>query len=137
MLGREKYTQQNQVVPGAKCLWGWVGYWKAKKSHITRYWSNPSRSDYGRGRTIRFEIHKFIISIWNKEELPEEWKESIILPIYKKGNKTDCSNHRGVSFLPVAYKILSNILLSRLTPCAEKIIWGSSTWISTQQVKYW
>ena len=39
------------------------------------------------GRTIRCEIHKLIISIWNKEELPDEWKESIILPIYKKGNK--------------------------------------------------
>jgi hypothetical protein len=24
------------------------------------------------GRIIRFEIHKLIISIWNKEELPEE-----------------------------------------------------------------
>ena len=32
---------------------------------------------------------KFIISIWNNEELPEEWKESIIVPIHKKGNKTD------------------------------------------------
>ena len=26
------------------------------------------------GRTIRCEIHKLIISIWNKEELPDEWK---------------------------------------------------------------
>ena len=25
------------------------------------------------GRTIRYEIHKIIISIWNKEELPEEY----------------------------------------------------------------
>ena len=47
------------------------------------------------GRTIRDEIHKLIISIWNKEESPEEWKESIIVPIYKKGDKTDCSNYRG------------------------------------------
>jgi len=39
-------------------------------------------------RKIRYEIHKLIISIWNKEELPEEWKELIIVPIYKKGNKT-------------------------------------------------
>jgi len=44
------------------------------------------------GKTIRFEIHQFINSIWNKEELPEEWKESIVVPIYKKGDKTDCSN---------------------------------------------
>jgi len=28
-------------------------------------------------RTIRLEIHKLVISIWNKEELPEEWKKSI------------------------------------------------------------
>jgi len=33
------------------------------------------------GRTILYEIHKLIISIWNTEELSEEWKESIILPI--------------------------------------------------------
>jgi len=26
-------------------------------------------------RTICCAIHKLIISIWNKEELPEEWKE--------------------------------------------------------------
>jgi len=26
------------------------------------------------GRTIRCAIHKLIISVWNKEELPEEWK---------------------------------------------------------------
>jgi hypothetical protein len=30
------------------------------------------------GRIICYEIQKLIISIWNKEELPEEWKESII-----------------------------------------------------------
>ena len=74
------------------------------------------------GITICYEIHKFIISVWNKEELPEEWKESITVPFYKKGDKTDCSNYRGISLLPTTYKILSNILLSRLTPYAEEII---------------
>jgi len=66
-------------------------------------------------------MHKLFISIRNKEELPEEWKESIIVPIYKKGDKTDCSNFRGMSLLPTTYKILPNILLSRLTPYAEEI----------------
>jgi hypothetical protein len=74
------------------------------------------------GRTTHWEIHKFIKSIWNKEELPEEWKESITVPIYTKGDNTDCSNYSGISLLPTTYKILSNILLSRLTPYAEKSI---------------
>jgi hypothetical protein len=39
------------------------------------------------GRTIHCAIHKLLISIWNKEELPEEWKELIIVPIHKKGDK--------------------------------------------------
>jgi hypothetical protein len=57
------------------------------------------------GKTIRCEIHKLIISTWKKEELPEEWKESIIVPTYKTGDKTDCPNYRGISLLPTAYKI--------------------------------
>ena len=59
---------------------------------------------------------------WNKEELHEDWMESIIVPINKKGNKTYCCNYRGISLLPTMYKILSNILLSRLIPYAEEII---------------
>ena len=35
-----------------------------------------------RGRKILCEIHKLINSVWNKEELPEQWKELIIVPIY-------------------------------------------------------
>jgi len=68
------------------------------------------------GRTIRPEIHKLINSIWNKEELPEEWKVSIFVPIYKKGDKTDCSNYRALSLLFTTFKILSNVLPSRLNP---------------------
>jgi hypothetical protein len=44
---------------------------------------------------LRIEIHTFVRSVWNKEELPQQWKESIIVPIYKKGDKTDCNNYRG------------------------------------------
>ena len=67
-------------------------------------------------------IHKLIIAIRNKEELPEEWKELFIVLIHKKGNGTDFSNYRDISLLPTTYKILSNILLSRLTPYAEEVI---------------
>jgi len=39
------------------------------------------------GRTICLEIHKLITSVWKKEKLPEERKESILVPIHKKGEK--------------------------------------------------
>ena len=89
---------------------------------------------------------KLIISIWNKEELPDEWKESIIVPIYNKGDKTDCNNYRGISLFPTTYKVLSNIPLSRLTPYAEEVIGdhqcgfrltGRLLIIYSAFVKYW
>jgi hypothetical protein len=51
------------------------------------------------GETLRSEIHKLIKLIWNKQELPHQWKESIVVPIHKKGDKTDCSNYLGISLL--------------------------------------
>jgi hypothetical protein len=46
----------------------------------------------------------------------------IMVAVYKKGNKTDWSNFRGISHLPTTYKILSNFLLSKLTPYTEEIV---------------
>ena len=40
----------------------------------------------------------------------------------QEGDKTDCNNYRGISLLPNTFKILSNILLSRLMPYAKEII---------------
>jgi hypothetical protein len=54
--------------------------------------------------------------------LPQQWEESIIAPIHKKGDKTDCNNYEGISLLSAAYKILSSILLARLTPYVNEII---------------
>jgi sorting nexin-29 len=74
------------------------------------------------GETLYSEIHKLICSICNKEELPQQWKESIIVPILKKGDKIDCNNYRGISLLSTAYKILSNIFLARLTPYVNEVV---------------
>jgi sorting nexin-29 len=54
--------------------------------------------------------------------LPQQWKESIIVPIYKKGDKTNCNNYREISHLSTVYKILSNILLPTLTPYVNEVI---------------
>jgi sorting nexin-29 len=42
--------------------------------------------------------------------------------IHKKGDKTECSNYQGIPLLPTSYKIVSNILPSRLILYADEII---------------
>jgi hypothetical protein len=43
--------------------------------------------------------HKLINSVWDKEELPDQCKESINIPAYKKCDKTYCNNYCGISLL--------------------------------------
>jgi len=91
------------------------------------------------GRAIRSEIHKLINSIWNKEELSEEWKESIIVPIYKKGDKTDCSNYIYIYIYFTFVNYIQNFIQHpafRVNSICRVNYWGSSVWISPQQVNY-
>jgi hypothetical protein len=48
-------------------------------------------------------IHKLINPIWIKEELPDQWKESIIVPIHKTGDKTDYNIYQWISLLSTLY----------------------------------
>jgi hypothetical protein len=74
------------------------------------------------GKILLSSIHKFINSAWNKEELRDQWKESISIPVHKKCDKTDCNNYHGISLLSTSYNIFLNILLSRLNPYIDEII---------------
>jgi hypothetical protein len=61
------------------------------------------------GEILRSKIRKLINSICNEEELPDQWKESIIVPVHKKGDETDCSNYHGIT--SVGFDITDQLLL--------------------------
>jgi hypothetical protein len=58
--------------------------------------------------------HKLINSTRIMEELPDQWKESVTVPVRIKSDESDCNNFRGISLLSTRY-ILSNIPISRLS----------------------
>jgi hypothetical protein len=117
---REIHTAEPLVPEPSACQFE-MDIGKIKKKQTPDIDQIPEELIKAWGSTICSDIHKLINSILNKKELPKEWKESIIVPVYKNTDKTDCINYRGISLLSTTYKILSNILLSRLTPYAEEV----------------
>ena len=51
-----------------------------------------------------------IMTIWEKEQLPEFWLDALLKILPKSGDKSDPSNCRGIQLLEVMYKILGNIM---------------------------
>ena len=48
-----------------------------------------------RGNKLSNRIYELVRQIQEKERIPEEWKETIIAPIYKKEDRDRCDNYRG------------------------------------------
>ena len=72
----------------------------------------------GSATVVRF--HQLFELMWQQETIPQEFKDGTIIHLYKrKGNRQNCDNHRGISLLSIAGKILARILLNRLTSRLE------------------
>jgi hypothetical protein len=66
-------------------------------------------------------MYELVRQIWKAERIPEEWKETIIVPIYKKLDRDMCESERGITLGNAAYKILVNIMLEKIKPNIKKI----------------
>ena len=67
------------------------------------------------GPAIISKLTELFQSMWHKGEVPQQLKDANVVHIYKrKGNRQSCDNHRGISLLSIAGKILSRVLLNRL-----------------------
>jgi hypothetical protein len=75
---------------------------------------------YG-GNKLLNRIYELARQIWEEEGIPEEWRETIIVPIHKKGDRDKCKNYRGITLGNAAYKILMNIILDKIKSYIEKI----------------
>ena len=53
--------------------------------------------------------------IWEKEKIPDDWRKSTIVPLFKqKGDILECGNYRGIKLMEHGLKIMERVIDERL-----------------------
>ena len=58
--------------------------------------------------------------IWQEEIVPRQWREGLIVNIFKKGDREDPANYRGITLLSVVGNVFCKIFNNRLVQCLGK-----------------
>ena len=58
--------------------------------------------------------------IFEKGEVPNDFRKTLIKPLYKKGDRNECGNYQAISLVSVGSKLLSNMILFRLRNAVDK-----------------
>ena len=74
----------------------------------------PAESYKAGGPPVAEKLTELFQIMERKEAIPQEPKDAIIHLFKRKGNPQVCDNHRGISLLSVAGKILARVLLNWL-----------------------
>ena len=59
-------------------------------------------------------LHSICQEIWKTQQWPQDWKRSVFIPIPKKGNAKECSNHCTIALISHASKVMLKILQAKL-----------------------
>ena len=80
------------------------------------------------GDNVVIKILALIIAVWNGDPTPQDWVDAIVLSLYKgKCSKSNCGDHRGISFLGAVGKDLVELTDKVDLPwCHTVIQWGFS-----------
>ena len=76
---------------------------------------NPAEVWKHGGGNLFSRLHQLITNAWEVGSVPQAWKDASIVTIYKKGDRTDCGNYRGISCLSIVGNIFARILLNILS----------------------
>ena len=74
---------------------------------------------YG-GDAVRKGLMEVLKQVWREGYIPKDWRSSIIVPLYKRGEVNKVGNYRGISLLCSAYKIYAEIIRRRLEKIVEQ-----------------
>jgi len=73
---------------------------------------------------LRIELVKPLVKLFNfsikNGEVPLQWREAGIVPLFKKGNKSEPENYRPVSLTSLICKVMESILKDSILCHLEK-----------------
>jgi hypothetical protein len=77
---------------------------------------NNVSSEFYKYVSVNFKLRlvNFLNNIYANGTIPRRWNNATAVPIFKKGDKKDPKNYRGISLLNACYKIYAKILNGKL-----------------------
>jgi len=76
---------------------------------------------YG-GAILRDKLLELMRNVWNEGEVFDAWRDTLIVPVPKKGNLQSCNSWRGISLLDVVGKVFARIVQGHLQVIAERLL---------------
>ena len=70
---------------------------------------------------VLYSIEYKCQQIWKTQQLPQDWKKSVFIPVPKKGNAKEHSNYRTIALISHASKVMS-LLLNMLSRNSSRAI---------------
>jgi len=70
---------------------------------------------------VQGELVKVVAEFWETGRVPAGWDGGLLKTLPKSGDLSNPGNHRGIMLLEVMYKVVANIIKTRLTPIQESV----------------
>ncbi|XP_076031982.1 uncharacterized protein LOC143019890 [Oratosquilla oratoria] len=74
------------------------------------------------GPELKNRLMLLILKIWETKTLPSDFRDANINTIFKKGNRENYNNYRGILLLSITSKIFARILLDPLLILTEDVL---------------
>jgi len=79
---------------------------------------NPELYKYA-PEEFKLRLLQFLNNIYRENRITNEWRNVVVIPIFKKGDRREPQNYRGISILNACYKIYFKILNMKLQNYSE------------------
>jgi hypothetical protein len=100
---------------------------------LTKYGKTPGQDNINSElykyapKEFKLRLLNFLNKIYRQNWIPDEWRNAVITPIFKKGDRREPQNYRDISILNTCYKIYSKILNIKLHKYSEAFMTETQT----------